>query len=299
MNKILINTGAIVVLLGINLFIFFFEGKKKLTDASSKYFDFLDGDDVKNISIHSGENQINMKKIDEDWILNDEYGADTGFVNTFISVLAKVESGRKMNHFQGEKLGSVKLRFHNNAETEFDFASNLTRTKSYFIKDKNTVEVSVPGYKDHVVDLFLMHPDQWRDRLVLDASWRSVQKLSIHSSGRESLEIRFDDKFFLVNNQSPRDSSAVIDYLNQFQYLEANEMISRGRFPQLDSLSETPPLAILKIDDIKFDYDLEIKVFSRISQQSYHLVVLEDKMMVIDTKRIKDLLASSEDFLGN
>ncbi|MEM0940757.1 MAG: hypothetical protein AAF600_17615 [Bacteroidota bacterium] len=299
MSKILANVGAIAILLATNLFLFFSEGEKKLTNASSKYFDVLDEEKIRRISINSGSYQIEMEEVDDSWILNDKHRADIGFVNTLLSVLSQVEFSRSIENFKSEKLGSVKLGFNDDTETEFDFASNLTRTKSYFIRNRNAVEVSVPGYKDQVVDLFLMHPDQWRDRLILDASWRSIQKLSLYGPNREALEIRFDDKFFLVNNKSPRDSSAVVDYLNQFQYLEANEMISRGRFPQLDSLSETLPLAILKIDDIKFDHDLEIKVYSSMHQQSYHLVILGEKMMVIDTRRVKGLLASSEDFLGS
>ena len=109
----------------------------------------------------------------------------------------------------------------------------------------------MPGYKDNVVDIFKLHPDQWRDRLMFDGSWRTIQKATLNYTTGDVMEIAFKDKFFLVNDRQPQDSSAVIDYLNQFQYFEANEMISSGRFPQLDSLKDTKPTALLTIEDIK------------------------------------------------
>ena len=155
----------------------------------------------------------------------------------------------------------------------------------------------MPGYKDNVVDIFLLHPDQWRDRLVLDASWRSIQELSLTRRNEDPLTLTFDDKFFLVNGSTAQDSSAVVDYLNQFQYFEANEMLSAGRFPRFDSLAQTQPLATIEIDDIKQGEPIQLSIFPTLDNQAYHLVISEGEMMVIDAGRVEGLLASAQDFL--
>ena len=86
------------------------------------------------------------------------------------------------------------------------------------------------------------------------------------------MEIVFNDQFFLINGNPPNDSSAVIDYLNQFQYFEANEMISEGRFPRFDSLAQTKPSTIVTIEDIKYEETIVFQIYPNMKGQAYHLV---------------------------
>ena len=298
MNKTAIYVCAIVVLLGLNLLLFFSSGDAKGKDVSSPFFENLNFNEISAISFNSTDYEIDLKRGQNGWLINEADRADQGFVNTLLSVFERVESGRSVELDANEKLGDVELTLEDGSKSTFSFASNLNRTKSYFLQDGKAREVAVPGYKDNVVDIFLLHPDQWKDRLIIDASWRSIQHLRLDVGGQKKLEIAFDDKFFLVEGQPPVDSSAVVDYLNQFQYFEANELISKGRFPQFDSLSTEEPLALLSIDDFKLDATFELVIYPAINNQPYHLVKRGDQMMVIDARRIKGLLASSEDFLG-
>ena len=138
--------------------------------------------------------------------------------------------------------------------------------------------------------------DQWRNRTVFDGSWRTIQELNLTSKGQE-LTIKFNSQFFEVVGVSEIDSSGVVDYLNQFQLLQANEMISIGRFPDLDSLKTTIPVAILTIDDIKNSGETVFRIYPNLSGQSYQLVTKNDKtLMVFDRKRIQSLLKFNEDF---
>ncbi len=298
MNKTFIYSVIIVLLLGANLFVFFYDFRDDGSNGSEVYFEKLSDKEIVGITITSGDTPIELTSTSDGWYLNDQVKADNGFVNTLISVLERVASGRKIKDVTHEKQGSVSLKLNDDSEISFEYTSNPNRTKSYFIESGSASEVFVPGYKDNVIDIFMLHPDQWRDRLIIDASWRTIQELNLKIKDRESLEITFVDKFFLVNGEPPQDSSAVVDYLNQFQYFEANEMISRGRFPAFDSLAGEEPLAVLQIDDINAENDLILEVFASINQQPYHLVKVGEQMTVVDAKRVNDLLATSADFLG-
>ena len=297
MSKTTYYIVAIVVLLGVNLALFFSDGFVSTTEKVNTYFDANDLEQISRVTFVA-EDSVVMSKTGEGWILNDQYPVDESFFNTLLSILPRIEIVRSVDGWEGELLGNAEIEFDFNSRYRFEFAANPMQTKSYFIQNGEAAEVTVPGYRDNVVDIFTLHPDQWRNRLVFDGSWRSIQKLEINSRNQEPVEIAFDDKFFLINNEPAQDSSAVVDYLNQFQYFEANEMISEGRFPQFDSLAQTEPMALIIIEDIKQDEPIEFKIFPSIKRQAYHLVMKENELMVIDARRVQGLLATSQDFLG-
>jgi len=294
MNKTTVYGIAIVVLLLANGWLFFSE-KTVQGGEKRNYFDAENLEKVSFFLFHNQEDTTKIEKTANGWVVNDQYRADERFLNTLFSIIERIESGRKFDGWNEEVAGAVEIGMGADAGYRFQLATNPTKTKSFFIAEGVVTEVSVPGYRDNVVDIFLLHPDQWRDRLVIDASWRSIQKLTV-SEAVENLTLTFDDKFFLINGQPAQDSSAVVDYLNQFQYFEANEMISPGRFPKFDSLAKTTPTATVEIDDIKLDKPMLLNIFPKLDNQAYHLVTNENGMMVIDAARVQQFLASVRDF---
>ena len=173
---------------------------------------------------------------------------------------------------------------------------NATKTKTYASLEgsEESYEIYIPGYNEYVGGIFELHPDQWRDRLVLNGSWRTIQNLEINyrDKAREDIIINFEEEFFEVAGVSSLDSTAVIDYLNQFQYFQANEWISKGRFMRYDSLSKMPPLATLKIETINTTDPIWVEIFPKINGESFHLAQTYDgSMMVIDQSRVKNILA--------
>lgn len=282
---------AIVLLVIANLWLFFSSSlhEKASTD---RYFDENDLEGVSGFVFVYESDTVKISLTGDGWIVNDTYKADQGFVNTLISVLERVEAGIEIENWDSDVLGSVEVEFDFNSRYRFQFATNPNKTRSFFITDNGVREVSVPGYRDNVVDIFTLHPDQWRDRLVFDGSWRTIQNIAVKNTFGEDFQIAFSDKFFLLNDKQPNDSSAVVEYLNQFQHFQANEMVSPGRFEELDSIAETQPFASVSIDDIKNDEPVRWQVFPNKPGQSYHLVInhVGDRM-VIDGRRVRQILS--------
>ena len=299
MSKTTIYIVLIIALLGANLFLILNDGSQS-SSLDKSYLEAYASQEITEIRFTNNQQQeVALVKSEGAWRLNEKYSADENFINTLLSILPRIEVVRDVGEWEGELLGEIELYFGENGGLQFQFASNLTKTKSYFINDGAAQEVVVPGYRDNVVDVFTLHPDQWRNRMVFDGSWRSIQKLTIENSNLEPVEIKFDDQFFMINGNAPQDSSAVVDYLNQFQYFEANEMISKGRFPRFDSLLSTDPMAVLMIEDIKSEDEISFQIYPSLRGQAYHLVTKGEKMMVIDARRVQRLLATSQDFLGS
>ncbi len=285
---------AIVLLVVANLWLFL---STSVNDKGSaqKYFDSQDLEGVSAFEFVYASDTVKMSLSGDGWIVNDAYKADQSFVNTLISVLKRVEVGNAIENWDREILGSVVVEFDFNSRYRFQYATNPNKTRSFFISENEVREVSVPGYRDNVIDIFTLHPDQWRDRLVFDGSWRTIQKIVVENDLGENFQISFDDKFFLLNEQQPTDSSAVVEYLNQFQQFQANEMISPGRFEELDSLAETQPIASVSIDDIKNAEPILWQVFPNKPGQSYHLVINQaGDRMVIDARRVRQILSNPD-----
>ena len=240
--------------------------------------------------------KIELTRGEGSWRLNETYEADQNFLQVLFSILNQVKVKRTVGVLDQASSGNISIVFDNDDVRTFEFASDPLGTSSYFIEDGSVYQVEVPGYRDNVVNIFRLSADQWKSRVVFDGSWRTIQKLSLLSGDKE-LNIQFVNQFFQVNGRPEIDSSGVVDYLNQFQLFQANEMISEGRFPELDSLVSTDPMAILTIDDIQNEAATTFQIYPNLVGQSYHLVTKnEEAMMVFDRRRIQTLLKFNEDF---
>lgn len=285
---------AIGLLLVANLWLFL-SATNSDVKSSEKYFDAEDLNGVSAFEFIFQEDTVGISLTGEGWIVNDEYLADQGFVNTLITVLGRVEVGSTIENWNREALGNVEVEFDFNSRYRFQFATNPNKTKSYFITEGGAKEVSVPGYRDNVADIFTLHPDQWRNRMVLDGSWRTIQKITVKNELENDFQISFEDKFFLVNGEQPTDSSAVVNYLNQFQQFQANEMISPGRFDEMDSIASTKPFAVVSIEDIKNEEPTSLEIFPNKQGQTYHLAIDQDgQRMVIDARRVRQILSNPD-----
>ena len=294
MNKSTKYIIAILILLIANLWLFF-SGAENNVRAAENYFAAEDLEGVSAFRFQFEGQEVTIGKTGEGWIINDTYPADQGFVNTLISILERVEVRSTLANWDTEPMGSVEVEFDFNSRYRFDFAANPNKTRSYFITEAGAKEVMVPGYRDNVIDIFTLHADQWRDRMVLDGSWRTIQKLTVENERGVNFQITFDNQFFLLNGQPPTDSSAVVDYLNQFQQFQANEMISMGRFPEMDSIGNTQPFASVTIDDIKYDQPVRLEFYQNKANQPYHLVKDHNgQQMVIDARRVQQILSSPD-----
>ncbi|SNT25076.1 hypothetical protein SAMN05421640_2953 [Ekhidna lutea] len=283
---------AITALLGVNLWLFLSDPTDQ-TATSEKYFQEEDMEAVSRFLFVLNGDTTQIERSEQGWTLNDEYKADEGFVNTLISILERVEAGRTIEEWDQDIMGSVEVEFDFNSRYRFQFASNPMKTKSYFIADGKAREVAVPGYKDNVVDIFTLHSDQWRDRVVVDGNWRTIQKIEVVNKRGEDFEITFVDNFFLVDEKQPTDSSSVVNYLNQFEGFQANEMLSKGRFENMDSLAGTEPYASVVIDDIKLEQPVRLNFYPNLNGQPYHLVVDQNnQQMVIDSRRVQQILTN-------
>ncbi|MEM6830057.1 MAG: hypothetical protein AAF551_06045 [Bacteroidota bacterium] len=282
----------VFALLIVNGYLFFSKGQHTASSFDDSLFSVADTSSILSVAINVEEKTVLLEKKEVGWSLNNRYQVDPGFKDVLFSVLKRIKIKREIGDWDLPKLGSISISLSNQS-LDFEFATDALGTRTFFIQNGVAYQVEVPGYRDNAANIFQLTEDQWRDRLVLDASWRTIQKLSLDRKG-ESLTISFNDQFFEVDGVSEIDSSAVVDYLNQFQFFQANEMISKGAFPEMDSLRETSPIAVLSIDDIKKEKPTVFKIYPALAGQSYQLMVSDKgEMMVFSLDRMKRILKTS------
>jgi hypothetical protein len=239
---------------------------------------------------------IRLVKSGEQWLVGD-LPADKGIVDIVLRVMNRVRVSKPVEDM--DVAGIPVMMKGGKIDLKFEVIGNDTKTRTYFRDSEGTYEVEIPGYSDYVGGIFELKRDQWRDRLLVDANWRTIQVLTLDYmvDDKQDFTIRFDKKFFMVDGLSKVDTTFVVDYLNQFEYFQANERISRGTVLSLDSLMGTRPLASLTLEHIGSHEPFRMTIFPREPGRNYHLVLdAQNEMVVIDAARMREILAERERF---
>ena len=277
------------VLLVANLIFYFSGGSSKGISFDEAQFAVADTSSVRSIQI----GEIQLKK-DGVWMVGD-YPADPAFVDHLLNVMLRVRVKKPVGPM--DAIGALEIVV--NDDKRFLFASNDTKTRTYFIEDGEGYEMEIPGFSDYLGGILELEYDQWRDRLVYDGSWRTIQHLSLDytASDADDFEIQFEKDFFKIPGITRLDTANMMDYLNQFQYFQANERLSDGRVAAMDSIAKTAPLAILKIDDIQIKDPITFTIFPRRPQDAFHLMLDPNgQMIAVDMQRVSNILFRKSDF---
>lgn len=291
---------VLVVLLLANVGFMMFADSGAGVSFDENLFVVKDTAGISTVTIHQEQTSIKMHKQNGSWILNEQYAADEALVRVLLSILNRVQVKKPA---EVTPQSPIDVEITGDHPMSFSVWGNLTKTKTYFSRKGTDAayEVVIPGYHEFVGGIFELHADQWRDRLVMNESWRTIQSLRLEYAGQaaEDLIIRFEKDFYRVAHLSAIDSTAVIDYLNQFQYFEANEWISAGRLPVYDSLAKKPPLVTLKIESINSEFPVILDIYPHLEGDSFHLMTdRENAMLVVDRQRVLRLLKEPGDFSG-
>ncbi len=293
-NKILLAVIAALALINIGLF---FSGNLNSSGGVEKsIFAVSDTSMVNKISIQGLNSEISISRESNAWSLNNKYRVDEGLRRLFFSILQRVSVRKPVDMAPSD---SIYVSLQGEENLEFVMFSNPTKTRTYFYhpEDKQSYEVEIPGYNEYLGGIFELKENQWRDRLIMDENWRSIKSVKLdYSNDQPDLSIEFNGKFFNLEGVNSLDSSRVIDYLNQFQVFEVNEIISRERFPQYDSLSNTAPVAALTITSIRNSAPSQLKLYPAIDNMAFQLVTKNDELMILDSERASQILMKPQDF---
>lgn len=305
-SKLLFWAFIVLILCVANLLLFVWPETSSGPQLSDRAF-MLDTAQIESISIRNADYSVKLSREGNSWKLNEDLNVDPAFKSILLGVLERTRLRKEVKDESKEwsdllnDTGQEVQVVYKGGELNFSIGGNPTFTKTLvaYQSTGKIHEVYIPGYTDYLGGIFTLHPDQWRERVVYNGSWRTIQSIEIDHLNAPGSNIRifFEDEFFKIENLVALDSNRVIDYLNQFQFLQVNEWISKGRFSRYDSLVGTDPIATMTIDDINWSDNLVFRVYPSIANENYQLVSSRSgEMMLFDKNRIQTFLRGPEYF---
>ena len=160
--------------------------------------------------------------------------------------------------------------------------------------------MEIPGYNNYISGIFELTENQWRDRVLFSTTWRSLQSLNIdYIESEEDLDIFFDEKFLTVKGVNKLDTTSLMDYIGQYQYFQINDFLEKGKYKKYDSLFQTKHMAVVTINDIDTSKNRKLEVYPLMEGENFYLLTDEkEEMMVIDRKRMENILSKKAQFIS-
>ncbi|REE05650.1 hypothetical protein [Marinoscillum furvescens] len=280
-----------VVLLVVNVLFALLGGRTSGVSFDETKFTVADTAGIARVVI--GES-LELSSANGQWTVNEKYPMDPGLNKLLLTIFQRVRVKKPVD-VPVQEPQTVALS--GSQPMTFQVWGNATKTKTYFSLqgEEEAYEVHIPGYNEYLGGLFELTANQWRDRLLLNASWRTIQQLELDYAAAKDLKIVFDKDFFQVDGIAPIDSNAVVDYLNQFQFFQGNEWVSS--MPAYDSLSRQPPLATLSVETLSEELPVILDIYPALPGDRYQLVKTYDEgLILIDRKKVAKVLQKPEDF---
>lgn len=308
MKKTTKLTIILAALIAVSVMLALIGKKENMRSFDVDMFAVNDTSAISSVTI-SGQTFTNvLTKTAKGWTLNNQYLADPNMIHIMQSILAQVKVKRpvaKLNHEEivkslKEQGRKVSLKYDNGTQWEFIAGGSASKKDAFYLQDEQAYFVEIPGYNNYISGIFELTENQWRDRLLFSSSWRSLKSLEInYLHENEKLNIYFDKKFLAVEGVSELDTTALMTYLGQYEYFQINDYLEKDKYPKYDSLSLTAPMAELTVNDIDLSKNVVLKIFPLLKNQNFYLVVgRKEEMMVIDSKRMTNILSKKDQFIS-
>lgn len=289
-----------------SLALYVFDGKAVKRTFEKDMF-AADTSALVSLTIKTLGQEIHLRKNGNVWRLNDKYIADAYMTKTIKGVLKLVSVKRSISQIDHQAIkkdiknrgARIELQFENLSPKVFYSVGTIDKKSSYMATEdlSSIFSVEIPGYSAYIAGYFETNLNQWRDRVLFETHWRSLQSLKIDYQHQPDLDIQFVDKFFDVKDVLQVDTANLIGYLSSYQYFQVNDYLSPGLYPKYDSLFKTEPMAKLMLEDIDQNNSRNLNIYSKMPGERFYLVGNQDQeMMVIDEGRMNELLKSNAHF---
>jgi hypothetical protein len=267
---------------------------------------------IDKITMRSDGETMALQKVDGVWRLNDQYKAEQNIARVLLAILKDAQVVRKVPKSQAETLAGevmakgvlVEISGEGKLLGSFYAAGNDNKTVSYMMATEASqpMIVNIPGYESYVAGIFEIPQNDWRDRTILSANWRTLQKLDMQyrQFPEYDFTIEFKFNFLSIDGIDLLDTARMMDYIEQFNFLQADRFLDRGQNEKYDSLLRTPETVSLSISDINAANSRTILFYPLLPDDAMMLgyVKEDDQMALFQASRIQSWFAIREEFMA-
>ncbi len=307
-NKILII--ILILLITVSALLHFnMESVEPNTIDNVDKFSIADTSVIQRIVMQSSSVTNVLEKTNGHWTINENHDADPNIIRVLLTVLKQVDISRRVAKNQVDETKKELLEEGIRLEIYDDMGlrkriyinGNATKTMSLFMDEEEGIPyiVVLPGYDSYVTGIFEIPQLDWRKRLIFNSTWRSLRKLEMlyPAKPKNSFEIRFDLNFFSITGIDNLDTTSMMNFVEEFQYFQADRFIEPKPGSSYYKLLETEPIAYLSLEDIDERKNNRITFYKRVNGDRMIMGKLDNgEIALFDYNRIRKIFIKNSNF---
>ncbi|MFA0962861.1 DUF4340 domain-containing protein [Roseivirga sp. BDSF3-8] len=264
---------------------------------------------IRQVTLFQPDDTVRLERTNSGWQVNGQYPMDANLSNVLLSLLSQVSVQRPVASSQAEEIRQrldsagveVQIITETGEESRFITGGNATQTLSYFLprQGETPYVVYIPGYDSYVSGLFTIPTQDWRNKTVLNAGPRELQRMAVRypENPGQNFEITIGDEAISVSNVQRLDTAALFNYLQRATFFEADNYVQPGANAAYDSLARTEPYAIVEIYTLSGREPQQLKLFYRLDEDGYFLgETSEGELVRIQARRLVPVLRQRDFF---
>lgn len=252
-----------------------------------------------------GSNVITKEVNNKSWRINNRYQVDELMLKSLFSVMQSLEVKRPVSEQSKEKILQsfadngieIKVFAGEKLKTHFMMSAFEEDTYAMLLDDKNKpYSIYIPGFFVPIRDLFDINEQEWRNKTVMQTSWRSMKSLNLKYSQnpKNNLHIEYDSIFYKVENVANLDTARLYSYIqNNYTVFRAESFLKNDELK--DSLQKAKPFCTITLRDLNPKNNNTLKIY-QVNHQPYGILKNPSLLLALDPRSMGAILLSSRDF---
>lgn len=303
---------VLIALMGLTLLLTTIEEKNQGIYEDEMAFAIDDVSGIDRIVMEGADINNELVKDKGIWRIQNKYEVDPAMAQVLLQALNEIRIKRPAPRNLSKRIASdldkrgihVKVYENKNLISSFLAGGDLEKRESYFSNTENgdPMIVYIPGYDSYVSGIFELKETDWRNRVIFQSNWTSLQHLKVTypDEPSNSFEIVFADNFFNMPGIDQIDTAKMMSYIELYNYVEAENYIIQEKFPNLDSLLRTTPFVQIELNDMNNKKDNLLKLFKPVhADQTILGIVGHEQMAVLKFPKVQNLIKKRSDFEKN
>ncbi|CAN5198941.1 hypothetical protein BH23BAC1_BH23BAC1_35760 [soil metagenome] len=302
----------LIALMGITLVLTSIEEQNQGFYDEDSMFAINDVSKVDRVVLKGSDFRNELIRERDNWRIQRKYFADPEMVNVLLTALNEVRVRRPAPRNLAARISNemdtrgVEVEVYSGKRLISSFVAGGDEEKrdSYFSFSRGgePMMVYLPGYNLYVSGIFELKENEWRDRVVFNSNWTTLQSLEVtypQDSG-QNFQILFQNDFFTIPEVSSVDTAKMMAYIELYNYIEVENYAVGEKFPALDSIRRTTPLIQIKLKDLNDSKSNTLLLYRPLDDNQTTLgVVGEGQLAVFKYPKIQNLLKTRRDFNKN
>lgn len=312
-NKISFYGGALVVLIICIVIFSLIDDKKDNRKLNGGIFSVADTASVNRVVLTSSNFEHLLTRDNKDWRINSSHKVDQMVGEVMLSLMHNIRVKRPVAKAEASEI--AQMLKEKGVEVEVFAGEDIL--KSYYVggkpsenltyfMDKETDEayiVFLPGYNSYIASFFEMEESNWRDRTIFNSNWMGIKKFELKhgSAPKEGFNLVYEKNFFKIPNVANFDTTAIMEYLDMFQLIEADAYVISAEQNLYDSLVQHSPAVMeILLEDINASKSKEVSFYEHPSDSYFYIAKVkgkhEENLVLINRNKVKALSKKRSDF---